>query len=367
MVQVATPSRERVEHYQTLRVKVEREVGRINGEFGRVGVPAVHYLHQSYSRSELAALYCAADVMMVTPLRDGMNLVAKEYVACARRPRAARSCSASSPAPPAELRQAFLCNPHDLDGVKDALMRAVTSRTSEAKRRMRMHACAATCARTTSASGRGRSSTALASPRDGRNRDRAQRRSAASSVRPHRRRLRAQRGDGVTHGSIDAQLRAAVGRIARVPQLLVACDYDGTLAPIVDDPTQAAPAAGGGRGRSGRSPRCRRRPSRSISGRALRDLAALSRLPSEVHLVGSHGSEFDVGFVERTRAGAGRAAHPAAGGAATRSPRASPGVRLESKPASVAVHTARAPTGTVAERVVDGGRAAARRRGRTCT
>ena len=81
MVQVATPSRERVEHYQALRVKVEREVGRINGEFGRVGVPAVHYLHQSYSRSELAALYCAADVMMVTPLRDGMNLVAKEYVA----------------------------------------------------------------------------------------------------------------------------------------------------------------------------------------------------------------------------------------------------------------------------------------------
>ncbi|MEK8109597.1 trehalose-6-phosphate synthase [Micromonospora sp. M12] len=81
MVQVATPSRERVEHYQALRVKVEREVGRINGEFGRVGVPAVHYLHQSYSRSELAAMYVAADVMMVTPLRDGMNLVAKEYVA----------------------------------------------------------------------------------------------------------------------------------------------------------------------------------------------------------------------------------------------------------------------------------------------
>src|SRR5262249_41302223 len=81
MVQVATPSRERIEHYQALRIKVEREVGRINGDYGRVGVPAVHYLHQSYSRSELAAMYCVADVMMVTPLRDGMNLVAKEYVA----------------------------------------------------------------------------------------------------------------------------------------------------------------------------------------------------------------------------------------------------------------------------------------------
>src|ERR1044071_7867301 len=81
MVQIATPSRERVEQYQALRVDVEREVGRINGDYGRVGVPAVHYLHQSYSRSELVALFCAADVMMVTPLRDGMNLVAKEYVA----------------------------------------------------------------------------------------------------------------------------------------------------------------------------------------------------------------------------------------------------------------------------------------------
>ena len=48
-MQVATPSRERVEHYETLRTRVEREVGRINGEFGRVGIPAVHYLHQSYT------------------------------------------------------------------------------------------------------------------------------------------------------------------------------------------------------------------------------------------------------------------------------------------------------------------------------
>ena len=51
MVQVATPSRERVEHYEALRIRVEREVGRINGDFGRVGMPAVHYLHQSYSRA----------------------------------------------------------------------------------------------------------------------------------------------------------------------------------------------------------------------------------------------------------------------------------------------------------------------------
>ena len=136
MVQVATPSRERVEHYQALRVNVEREVGRINGEFGRVGVPAVHYLHQSYSRSELAALFCAADVMMVTPLRDGMNLVAKEYVA-ARADLGGALVLSEFAGAAGELRQAFLCNPHDLNGLKDALMRAVDADPAEAARRMR--------------------------------------------------------------------------------------------------------------------------------------------------------------------------------------------------------------------------------------
>jgi trehalose 6-phosphate synthase len=135
MVQVATPSRERVEHYQTLRVNVEREVGRINGEYGRVGQPAVHYLHQSYSRAELAALYITADVMMVTPLRDGMNLVAKEYVGARADDGGALVLSEFAGAA-AELRQAFLCNPHDLDGVKDALMRAVHVDPVEGRKRM---------------------------------------------------------------------------------------------------------------------------------------------------------------------------------------------------------------------------------------
>jgi trehalose 6-phosphate synthase len=136
MVQVATPSRERVEHYQTLRVRVEREVGRINGEFGRVGVPAVHYLHQSYDRAELAALYCAADVMMVTPLRDGMNLVAKEYIAARGESGGALVLSEFAGAA-TELRQAFLCNPYDAEAVKEVLVGAVTVQPAEARRRMR--------------------------------------------------------------------------------------------------------------------------------------------------------------------------------------------------------------------------------------
>src|SRR5690349_2332610 len=100
-----------------------------------------------------------------------------------------------------------------------------------------------------------------------------------------------------TADALDPALRSAATRVARVPWLLVACDYDGTLAPIVEDPTKAAPlleAVAAIRALAAL-------PQTSvavISGRALRDLAALSRLPAEVHLVGSHGSEFDVGFVD---------------------------------------------------------------------
>jgi trehalose 6-phosphate synthase len=136
MVQVATPSRERVQQYQSLRIDVEREVGRINGDFGRVGVPAVHYLHQSYSRSELAALFCAADVMMVTPLRDGMNLVAKEYVA-ARVDLGGALVLSEFAGAAGDLRQAFLVNPYDLDGMKEALLRAVHADPGDNMRRMR--------------------------------------------------------------------------------------------------------------------------------------------------------------------------------------------------------------------------------------
>jgi trehalose 6-phosphate synthase len=135
LVQVATPSRERVEHYARLRENVEREVGSINGEFAQVGAPAVHYLHQSYSRGELAALYLAADVMAVTPLRDGMNLVAKEYVAARADGGGALVLSEFAGAA-RELRQAYMCNPHDINSIKQALMRAVEADPGAASKRI---------------------------------------------------------------------------------------------------------------------------------------------------------------------------------------------------------------------------------------
>ncbi len=136
MVQVAVPSRERVEQYQILRDNVEREVGRINGEFGRVGTPAVHYLNQCFDQAEVAALYLAADVMVVTPLRDGMNLVAKEYVAT-RVDRGGTLVLSEFTGAAAELSEAYLVNPHDVDGLKDTLVRALEASPVEARSRMR--------------------------------------------------------------------------------------------------------------------------------------------------------------------------------------------------------------------------------------
>ncbi|MGL5827682.1 MAG: alpha,alpha-trehalose-phosphate synthase (UDP-forming) [Nocardioides sp.] len=135
-VQVATPSRERVEQYRKLRDEIERLVGRINGAEGRIGRPAISYLHSSYPRQEMAALYRAADVMVVTPFRDGMNLVAKEYVACRYDDDGALVLSEFAGAAN-ELRQAWLVNPYDINGMKAALMDAFGSDHRSRRRRMR--------------------------------------------------------------------------------------------------------------------------------------------------------------------------------------------------------------------------------------
>ena len=136
LIQVASPSRERVEQYRLLRDEIEVTVGRINGEHGELGSTPVLYLHQSYPREEMAALYLAADVMLVTALRDGMNLVAKEYVACRNDESGALVLSEFTGAAD-ELVGAFLVNPHDIEGLKDTIMRAVTCSPAEARRRMR--------------------------------------------------------------------------------------------------------------------------------------------------------------------------------------------------------------------------------------
>jgi trehalose 6-phosphate synthase len=136
LVQVASPSRERVDAYVQLRDEIEMTVGRINGDHDTTTHTAIRYLHQSYPREEMVALFLAADVMLVTALRDGMNLVAKEYVASRIDNRGVLVLSEFAGAAD-EMGSALLINPHDIDGLKDAVMRAIDMPAAEQGRRMR--------------------------------------------------------------------------------------------------------------------------------------------------------------------------------------------------------------------------------------
>ncbi|MBE0593703.1 MAG: trehalose-6-phosphate synthase, partial [Gemmatimonadales bacterium] len=136
-VQVAVPSRERIAEYQELRRVVEELVGQINGEHGEVGTAVVHYLHRNLPFEELIAMYQAADIMIVTPLCDGMNLVAKEYVATRFDDTGVLVLSEFAGAS-AELRTALTVNPHDVNGMAEAMERALVMRPAEVRRRMRV-------------------------------------------------------------------------------------------------------------------------------------------------------------------------------------------------------------------------------------
>ena len=136
LVQVASPSRESVGAYQQLREDLELQVGRINGEYGHLGSIPIRYMHHSYPPAEMAALYLAADVMLVTALRDGMNLVAKEYVAARWDERGVLVLSEFTGAAD-ELAGAVSINPHDIDGTKDRIVSAVEMDFREQRKRMR--------------------------------------------------------------------------------------------------------------------------------------------------------------------------------------------------------------------------------------
>lgn len=136
LVQVASPSRERVDAYVHLRAEVELAIGRITGDHDTFGHTAIRYLHQGFPREEMVALYLAADVMLVTALRDGMNLVAKEYVATRADNRGVLVLSEFTGAAD-ELRQAVRVNPHDIEGLKEAIMTAIEMPAAEQGKRMR--------------------------------------------------------------------------------------------------------------------------------------------------------------------------------------------------------------------------------------
>jgi trehalose 6-phosphate synthase len=136
LIQVVVPSREGVSEYQLLKEEIERLVGEINGQFTEPGWIPIHYLYRSLPRRELIAFYLASAIALITPLWDGMNLVAKEYCACNYREDGMLILSEFAGAASQLHRDAILVNPYDVNGVADAIRRAF--HMSKAERQARM-------------------------------------------------------------------------------------------------------------------------------------------------------------------------------------------------------------------------------------
>ena len=134
-VQLASPSREGVESYARMRDRIETLTSHINGTYGTAAAPPVRYLLQPVPRDELLAYFVAADVVLVTPMRDGMNLVAKEYVACRGDGGGALVLSEFTGAA-YELGDAYLMNPYDGPGTADAIHAAATEPDDVRRARM---------------------------------------------------------------------------------------------------------------------------------------------------------------------------------------------------------------------------------------
>ncbi|MFN8638605.1 MAG: bifunctional alpha,alpha-trehalose-phosphate synthase (UDP-forming)/trehalose-phosphatase [Dehalococcoidia bacterium] len=213
LLQIGVPSREQVPDYPAHRRDIEELVGKINGEFGTWDWTPVHWVARAIPREEIVSVYASADVMAVTPLRDGMNLVAKEFVAS--RPDLEGTLVLSELAgAAAELPEAIQVNPFDVPALAEAFYLALTMAPEERRnrmRRMRTRVMQNTTERWVH---------------------------GLSDALTQAVETRAPRPAPVpTMSRIDA----VIGEASRAPRLVVFLDYDGTLVPIVNDPALASP------------------------------------------------------------------------------------------------------------------------------
>jgi trehalose 6-phosphate synthase/phosphatase len=216
MIQVAVPSRTDVAAYQDFRNQVDALIGRINGAFGTPRWVPIHYIYRGLAEEEVVALYRAADVLAVTPLRDGMNLVAKEFVAARTDEEGVLVLSELAGAA-SELAEAIIVNPYDVDSTAEALRRALTMPGGERRARMRalrrrvrtydVHSWVRSFLRTLDETGASADLAALAM-------------------------------------TSEAELRQLADRLRGAPHLVLLLDYDGTLVPYASVPEMAMPDEG---------------------------------------------------------------------------------------------------------------------------
>ena len=211
LVQVSVPSRENVEAYREFRGDVDALVGHIHGEFATPTWAPIHYLYRGLTQEEVVALYRAADAVLVTPLRDGMNLVAKEFVASRPDGDGVLVLSEFAGAA-AELSEALRVNPYDVDRTADTMYRAL--HMPEDQRRTRM----------------------------------AVLRQRVMSFDVHEwaaafveHLVRAGTVETPSRPSTRAALRDAVARVRDAKRVVLLLDYDGTLVPFEPTPELAAP------------------------------------------------------------------------------------------------------------------------------
>jgi trehalose 6-phosphate synthase/phosphatase len=215
LVQVVVPSRTGVRTYREFRTQVDAAIGNINGAFGTALWTPVAYQYRSLGEDELSALYTAADVMLVTPVRDGMNLVAKEFVASRIDDDGVLVLSEFTGAA-AQLTDALMVNPYDVDGMAATLYRALTMSRDERQRRMRSLRATVTAQDAIWWAG-----------------------TFLSDLRSARRRRT--RAASVTETSTPEQVQEVLERARSARSLLLLLDYDGTLVSFTGRPEAARP------------------------------------------------------------------------------------------------------------------------------
>ena len=256
LLQLAVPSRSEVSEYRDLKAQIDGLVGSVNGRFATATWSPIRYLVRSVSPERLAALYRDAEVALVTPLRDGMNLVAKEFVASQVAEPGVLVLSRLAGAAET-MREAILVNPYDADGTADALHRALIM--EEPERRTRMAAL----------------------------RKREQRDDVHSWVRSF---LRMAATTSVTPRPLSAEdFQAWLGSYMTRPRTDLFLDYDGTLTPLRSHPSEAVLSHSM---RSAMEACATREDSNVaiISGRALSDIQQLVGNPELIY-AGNHGLE----------------------------------------------------------------------------
>jgi len=258
LLQLAVPSRGQVAEYRSLKREIDELVGRVNGRFATANWSPIRYLYRSYTQDRLSALYRDADVALLTPLRDGMNLVAKEFVACQIHEPGVLVLSKLAGSAHT-MREALRVNPYDVEGTAEAIHRALSM--DEAERASRMAAL----------------------------RRREQRDDLEAWLRSFLQAAGAARAG--TTPLTDEEVRSWLAPFLQQYHLALFLDYDGTLTPLTEHPSKA---------RLSRAMRqeletCAARPDTDvaiISGRSLEDVRDIVKIP-DITYAGNHGLEID--------------------------------------------------------------------------